>query len=110
MRLPNASNAFVDLAKLRDYSLSETHEEGKNKARVFWSALGIDASDAEWLRDHLLSAVLQEECKTGRVSVYGRRYSVDLLLCKDSFSAMVRSAWMIRSGGNFPRLTSCYLL
>ncbi|MEO7931540.1 MAG: DUF6883 domain-containing protein [Chthoniobacterales bacterium] len=110
MKLPNASNAFVDLAKLRDYSLSETHEEGKNKARVFWSALEIDASDAEWLRDHLLAAVLQAECKTGRVSVYGRRYSVDFLLRKGSLSAMVRRDWMVRGGENFPRLTSCYVL
>ena len=39
MKLPNAANAFVDLAKLRDYSLSRTHEEGQHKARVFFAAL-----------------------------------------------------------------------
>jgi hypothetical protein len=40
MKLPNAGQAIVDIAKLRDYSLSPTHEEGKHKARVFAAALG----------------------------------------------------------------------
>jgi hypothetical protein len=42
MKLPNAERAFIDMAKLRDYSLSATHPEGK--ARVFAAALGLDAS------------------------------------------------------------------
>jgi hypothetical protein len=48
MKLPNAERAFIDLAKLRDYSLCATHPEGKHKARVFAAALGIAATDAEW--------------------------------------------------------------
>jgi hypothetical protein len=40
MRLPNADRAVVDIAKLRDYSLNNSHPEGKSKARVFLSALG----------------------------------------------------------------------
>ena len=57
MKLPNASAAFIDLRKLRDYSLSGTHPEGKHKARVFFAALGIGAEDAEWLRIEILAAV-----------------------------------------------------
>ena len=54
--LPNGDRALVDLAKLRDYCLNPDHEDGKYKARVFASALGITRADAEWLRDRLVEA------------------------------------------------------
>ncbi len=34
MKLPNAENAVVEIAKLRDYCLSEDHLRGRHKARV----------------------------------------------------------------------------
>lgn len=55
MKLPNAERAFVDLAKLRDYSLSAEHKEGKRKARVFAAAWDLGSDDAEWLREELLA-------------------------------------------------------
>ena len=60
MKLPNAEQAIVDIAKLRDYSLDATHEEGKHKARVFAAALGLDRGAADWLRTMLLAAVLRD--------------------------------------------------
>ena len=56
MKLPNAHRAVVDVMKLRDYCLNPRHEDGKHKARVFASALGLNETDAEWLRDRLLEA------------------------------------------------------
>jgi hypothetical protein len=110
MKLPNAENAFADLVKLRDYSLSLTHPEGKNKARVFAAALGLTAADAEWLREQLLAAVLGEECAWGRKTEYGQRYTVDFRLCRNDREAQVRSAWIVRPDEDFPRLVSCYVL
>lgn len=110
MKLPHAEHALVDLAKLRDYSLSNTHPEGKHKARVFFAALGLEAGDSEWLRDQLLLAVLQEDCRTGFVTEFGQRYSVDLNLRRGSREARIRSAWIVRADEEFPRLVSCYVL
>jgi hypothetical protein len=62
-KLPNSDRAIVEVAKLRDYSLSPNHEDGKHKARVFASALGIRQADAEWLRDLLLRAASEEEAE-----------------------------------------------
>jgi hypothetical protein len=56
----------VDIAKLRDYFLSATHPEGRHKARVFLSALGIGLADSEWFRKELLAVGLREECQTVR--------------------------------------------
>jgi hypothetical protein len=64
MKLPNAERAFVDIAKLRDYSLDPVHPEGKHKARVFASALGLSRSDV-WLREQLLSVARSQECSMG---------------------------------------------
>ena len=77
MKLPNGSNAVADIEKLRDYCLSAQHPEGRHKARVFLSALGMTASDAERLRILLLS-----EARQSNVAImmgadkYGCRYSI----------------------------------
>ena len=110
VKLPNASAAFIDLRKLRDYSLSGTHPEGKHKARVFFAALGIGAEDAEWLRIELLAAAAREECTIGQLSAYGQRYSVEFTLRKNEREPRVSSAWIVRTGEGFPRLISCYVI
>jgi len=110
MKLPNAQRAFIDLAKLRDYSLSATHPEGKHKARVFAAALGLDVTNAEWLREQLLAAILLEQCALGRKTELGQRYSVDVTVRHADREALVRSAWIIRQNEEFPPLVSCYAL
>jgi hypothetical protein len=110
MKLPNAERAFIDMAKLRDYSWSAIHPEGKHKARVFAAALGLDASHAEWVHEQLLTAVLREECALGRKTESGQRYSVDVTVRHGGREALVRSAWIIRQDEEFPRLVSCYVL
>ena len=41
------SDIVVEIAKLRDYCLSDTHPRGRHKARVFRSRLALTAADAE---------------------------------------------------------------
>ncbi len=65
--LPNPERAVVELVKLRDYCLDPDHEDGKHKARVFASALGIRQRDAEWLRDRLLEAAYGRAERCGAV-------------------------------------------
>lgn len=45
--LPNAERAEVPEEKLRLYALSREHLRGRDKARVFRSALGIGEEDWE---------------------------------------------------------------
>jgi hypothetical protein len=61
VKLPNPHDAVVDVRKLRNYCLSLHHPRGRHKARVFASALGLTAEDAEELREALLSVALSEE-------------------------------------------------
>jgi hypothetical protein len=54
MKLPGGEQAVVDIAKLRDYCLSERHARGRHKARVFASRLGLARQDADILAEALL--------------------------------------------------------
>ena len=61
MKLPNAERAVVDVRKLRHYCLNNEHPRGQHKARVFRSALGWTAEQAEDVQRRLLEAVLRED-------------------------------------------------
>ncbi|MFQ6115338.1 MAG: DUF6883 domain-containing protein [bacterium] len=110
MIIPNAERAVVDIRKLRDYCLSPTHDEGKHKARLFATMLGMTANDAEELRDMLLQTVKTHDAQLGRRDEYGQRYSVDFMLQWRGKRAMIRSGWIIEHGSTTPRLTSRYPL
>jgi len=110
MKLPNADRAFVDVVKLRDYSLNTEHKEGKHKARVFADALGLESDDAAWLRQKLLNIAKSEDCQMGRETDYGQRSVIDFELTREGKTARVRSAWIIRKGEDFPRLVTCYVI
>lgn len=109
MKLPNAERAIVNIAKLREYSLNPAHDVGKHKARVFQSALGLTASHAEWLREQLLSAARTGEAVSGTPSPFGVTYVIDAKITHAGQSALVRTAWIVEYGTDFPRLTSCYV-
>ena len=110
MGLPNAERAEVDPRKLADYCLSPVHPVGKHKAAVFRAALGLTASDAGELRDRLLQAAVSGQAVPGSTDEYGQRFTVDFEVSTAVGIATVRSAWIVRAGEDFPRLTTCYLL
>ena len=108
--LPYAENAVVDIRKLRDYCLNPNHDDGKHKARLFFSILGMAADDAKDLRKILLKIVKIQEARTGRQDAYGQRYTIDFTLEWQSKSATVRSGWIVENDSDIPRLTTCYPL
>jgi hypothetical protein len=58
MPMPGAIGATLDIRELADYCLNPAQPRGRRKARVFHDALGIEQSDAAWLRDVLLTGVV----------------------------------------------------
>jgi hypothetical protein len=110
MRIPNCEQAVVEIQKLREYCLNLHHLRGRHKAAVFASALGLSADDAEFLREAILSAVCNENAEVDEQDEYGQRYTLDFMMTANEKAAAVRTAWIIRAGEDFPRLTSCYVL
>ena len=108
MKLPNAEQAIIDIAKLRDYCLNPNHPEGRHKARVFKSALGLEQSDAEWLaREIARQITLIETCRAEHTS-YGWRYDVDMKIVRNDRVAVIRTGWIVRHTENVPRLSTCF--
>lgn len=104
-------STVIDIEKLRDYCLSAQHPEGRHKARVFLSALGLASTDADKLREILLSAAAENnEVSMTSADKYGCRYTFDVAVTWGGREAIVRSAWIIKTGEDFPRLASCYVL
>ncbi|NJR62842.1 MAG: hypothetical protein HC769_31065 [Cyanobacteria bacterium CRU_2_1] len=110
MLIPNAENAVVDIRKLRDYCLNPEHDDGKHKARLFSSILGMTADNAEELRQILLEVIQTYEAQVGRRDEFGQRYTLDFTIEWQNRSATFRSGWIIEHDSEIPRLTTCYPL
>src|ERR1700740_3125390 len=83
--LPNYLNAEVAPDKLVKYALDPTHEardpsgsHGKDKARIFKSALGFDQSNWELLKQRILEELPYHEAVFRDEDEHGKRYTVIL--------------------------------
>lgn len=106
------SSVVVDIAKLRGYCLNDRHPRGRHKARVFRSRLGLTAREAQKLEQSLLDAARSStaDFRPTEADGYGRRYVLDLQMTTPAGTATIRSSWMVRTGEDVLRLTSCYVL
>jgi hypothetical protein len=97
VKLPNGERAHVSLSRLTGYLLNPAHPLGKHKARVFASALGLDASGAGELRTWLLSLAASGETHAGLVDQYGQRFIITGKMLYKGREALVRTAWIVRA-------------
>lgn len=110
MRLPNGDHAIVDPHKLSKYTLSTDHDDGQHKARLFRSLLGITEENSQSLHSALQHAAAIADAVVGKQDKYGRRYVIDFEFAGPAGTATIRSAWIIRTGEDVPRLVTCYIL
>jgi hypothetical protein len=110
MRLPNGDRAEIG-TKLEDYVLNMLHREGRHKARVFESVLGITVGSADVLRRALLDeAAASDQVEARGDSGFGTLYIVRFPLSTTKGTGTVVSVWIVRHGEDFPRLTTCYIV
>jgi hypothetical protein len=110
VKLPNGERALIDPRKLLGYSLDPEHEEGRHKAHLFESLLGLNRQNAQLLLNAVKAAALTGEAILGKLDNYGQRYMIDFAFTGRGGAATLRSAWIVRSGEDFPRLVTCYIL
>jgi len=110
MKLPNGERADLGV-KLEDYVLNPLHREGQHKAHVFAAVLGITAANAQILRNALLDAAASSDrVESKGDNGFGMVYVLRFPLATAKGAATVLSAWIIRHGEDFPRLTTCYIV
>jgi hypothetical protein len=108
MKLPNGDCAAIPMEKLTGYCLNPAHSSGKHKARVFASALGITAENAEDLRELIVKAAIEGEVVQQDSTEFGQFYKVDWVV-PDRESIILRTLWEISPNQSDPRLVSAFI-
>ena len=75
MKLPEAGSALVDVPKVRDYLLSDTHPVGRFKA-VFFRSLGYSLSHWQELAADLRRHAVENDAARTDSTAYGQKYEV----------------------------------
>jgi hypothetical protein len=110
MKLPNGDRADLG-TKLEDYVLNPAHWEGRHKARLFESVLGITLDNREVLRNAiLLAAADSEDVEPRGDNDHGTVYILRFSLATERGTAMILTVWIIRHQEDFPRLITCYIV
>lgn len=90
------------------YCLNPNHSSGKHEARVFASALGIQANNAEDLQQLIAQAAVEGEVVQQDLTAFGQLYKVDWVII-DRDSIVLRTLWEVRVGQSAPRLVSAFI-
>ena len=109
MKLPNFDNAIIQKEKLTKYCLNELHPIGKYKARLFKSILQITIANYQDLITLIKNGLQHTVAKERKSDMYGRRYSVDIKVLKNTEVITIRTNWIIKNKENIPTLTSCFI-
>jgi hypothetical protein len=110
MKLPNGDQAIIDRQKFTHYCLSPDHDDGRHKAHLFQTLLGLNLDNAGLLLDALQQAAATTDAVAGKLDKYGQRYVIDFDFTGPAGTATIRSAWIIRTGEDVPRLVTCYIM
>lgn len=106
--IPNAQNAQIPDAKLRDHLLSTEHPVGRFKAQ-FFLALGSSPSDIEPLRAELLRIAADSEESTSVASPHGTKVIArGIVASPTGRQASVLTVWMLLPGNPTPRFITAY--
>ncbi len=106
MKLPNREKAYIPLAKLLDYLLSETHVAGRGKAK-FFRLFGFDESNTALLEQGLLAIAQNDDVKTETISPHGTKYVIrGSLQTPHGRVVSLTTVWIVDKGQERPRFVT----
>jgi hypothetical protein len=108
MNLPNGEFAVIPMEKLTGYCLNPNHSSGKHKARVFASALGIKAENADELRTLIAQAAIEGQVIQQDRTEFGYLFKVDWIIPTEQ-TIILRTIWEITVDFPNPRLVSAFI-
>jgi uncharacterized protein DUF6883 len=110
MKVPNLEMAVVPATKITDYLLSETHPDGKHKAR-FFQAFGFLLDNWQALEHVVRQHVFDHEVTKVEPSASGTRYVVEgIITAPDGRSPLIRTVWFVRNEEEMPQFVTAYPL
>lgn len=107
MKLPQAGALIVDQAKVQDYLLNLSHEEGGPKAKYFRNR-GFKPEEWQLMADALRQHGLTQPVTEASESRHGRKFTVECqIMTPDGKNPCILSAW-IQEGTKPPRLVTAH--
>lgn len=108
MKLQNSQSAEVNLQKLLDYLLSDSHPIGKSKAKYLRS-FGFSNANVELLKQGLITIAQTEDVKEVISSTHGVKYVIDgSLQTPVKVFIKLRTIWIIEKGEEVARFITAY--
>jgi hypothetical protein len=108
MKLPNGEHAVIPVEKLKGYCLNPDHPSGKNKARVFASAIGVTLENFEDLRELIKRASVEGEVVQQNNTNFGQQIKIDWPISGYD-QVILRTLWEINVRSPNPRLVSAFI-
>ena len=103
MQLPNSTSAYIQSNKLTGYLLSETHKDGKAKAK-FFRKLGFSETNLTVFKNTLLDLARNQPVDEVVSSVYGTKYVIiGSIETPSSKVVTILTVWIIDDGEEAPR-------
>ena len=107
--LPDADEAIIAQRKLESYVLDPGHIDGRHKARVFHSTLGIASEDWRYLHDAILAGLRDAPVSAMEDTPHGLRCTVVMSVQGlNDQRHDVLTAWLVEEGQP-PRLVTAYV-
>lgn len=108
MKLPYRTKAYISMEKLTQYLLSETHADGKLKAKLF-RKFGFNEANASLLEKLLLNIAYTQKVGNIVESIHGIKYVIDGKIKTPSGKILeVRTIWILEPNKNIPRFVTTY--
>lgn len=108
MKLPNREKAYIPEEKLTHYILSETHADGKLKAKLF-RKFGFTETNISLLEKSLLNVAYTQELKDIVESIHGIKYVIDGKIKTPNDKILkIRTVWILEPNKNAPRFVTTY--
>lgn len=108
MKLPNYEAATVPQAKITEYLLSLTHEDGRSKAKFFMS-FGFAIDDWDRLAEALQTHATEHEVSNTEPSPFGTRYVIEgIISTPDGRTPYIRAVWFVETDEDRPRFVTAY--
>ncbi|KAA3663054.1 MAG: hypothetical protein DWQ10_01030 [Calditrichaeota bacterium] len=109
MKLPNGERAVIPAGKLTEYCLNPNHADGKHKARVFKSALGLTSKNSKKLKNLLLHSAQFGLVTRKQRNPFGTLYRVECEIKGIKQQEILCTLWIIHKNDEIPLLTSCFI-
>ena len=108
MKLPNSKNAYIPKEKLINYLLSETHTDGRGKAK-FFRAAGFNEDNLLELEKVLIKVAATQQIRNISESTHGIKYVIDGSIKSPSGKVVkLRTIWIVEPDKKAPRFITAY--